>query len=372
MRNVSKALVFAGILSGMVSSASSSVFADNVIIVRPDSNRRQYGHRNRKSENDSVIVPSGESVIVPENAIGSKSTFPTNFNAKRESLVHRVYSGADLVSALTIGEKCPDGSLRIELVGDVTLSADVNLPSGTILNLNGHTIEVTPDATITVGTKTLTGRTPYKVWREGKDVWRSKDVYSYGPRGERRTTTEYYKEHLPGHYDTEFKDEFSYDDKVTVKIMNGRIIGQKCPKGKSAESAYWYSETHGGVGNTKRSVIDVLSGNLIIRNLYLTGHEGGNGGDATYSALWHVPFIGGGDGGNGGTGGIGSDVFFVEKGHGKVLNEGGSVFEPGRGGAGGKGSGPNPGYWLWSGSFGKDGDRGKSGTAINDSGSLMR
>ena len=327
----------------------------------------------------------------------------TKYNAGREKTVHRICSGADLAYVLSSGKRCAhDGSLRVELLNNITLSSDLTLPSGTVLNLNGYTIEVTPDATIILGKKKLKSRTPYKVWHEGKDVWRSRDVYSYGSDGKRSSTTEWYKERLPGYYETKFRYDFSYDDGAVAKIINGRIVGQKCKKIEAAKDAYWYSEAHGKVGYNKDSykaeraaqgkvgdekesfikdrkemvgdenaVIKVLSGNLIVSNLYISGHEGGDGGDATYaSAFVHLP--GGGWGGNGGKGGKGSNIFSVEIGHGKVLNEGGCIFEPGRGGAGGKGSGPNPGYWLWSGSSGNDGQGGEAGEIINDTGSLMR
>ena len=320
---------------------------------------------NRKIDLNSELRRSSDFLFEDE------SNVPKRFNAGKDKLIHRVSSGADLVYALSGGTRCEDGSLRVELLNDIILSSDLKLPNNTVINLKGYTIEVTPDATITIGTKTLVGRTPYQVWHEGKDVWRHNDVYSYNSRGERQSTTEWYKERIPGYYETKFKDEFSYDDKANAKIINGRIIGQKCKKTDPTKNAYWYGEAHGKVGNSKKSVIVVLSGNFIVGNLYISGHEGGDGGDATYSALWHIPF-GGGDGGNGGPGGKGSDVFYVEVGHGKVLNEGGCIFVPGRGGDGGKGSGPNPGYWLWSGSSGKDGASGQSGETINHTGSLMR
>lgn len=347
----SKRLGSIGSLFGIAFVSGCTAFAHNAGI-RNYSSQNNY-NVNRKINLNSELRNKGSFLFEEE------TNAPKKFSAGKDKFIHRVSSGADLVYALSGGTRCEDGSLRVELLNDLKLSSDLKLPNGTIINLNGYTIKVTSDATITVGTKTLVGRTPYQVWHEGKDVWRY--ISGLG----------LYREHIPGYYETKFKDEFSYDDRVSAKIINGRIIGQKCKKIDSTKDAYWYSDAHGKVGNSKRSVIDVLSGNLIIGNLYISGHEGGDGGNATYSDLWHIPF-GGGDGGNGGTGGKGSDVFYVEVGHGKVLNEGGCVFMPGRGGAGGKGSGPNPGYWLVSGSSGKKGASGQSGEVINDFGSLMK
>ena len=359
----SKLLGVIGSLLGIAFVSGYTAFARNAGI-RNYSSQNNY-NVNRKIDLNLELRRSSDFLFEKE------ANVPKRFNARKDKFIHRVSSGADLVFALSKGTRCEDEPLRVELLNDITLSSDLKLPNNTVINLKGYTIEVTPDATITIGTKTLVSRTPYKVWHEGKDVWRYKDVYVPNLNGEIQSVTQFYKEHIPGYYETKFKDEFSYDDKANAKIINGRIIGQKCKKTDPTKNAYWYSDAHGKVGNSKRSVIDVLSGNLIVGNLHISGHEGGDGGDATYSALWHIPF-GGGDGGNGGTGGKGSDVFYVEEGHGKVLNEGGCIFEPGRGGDGGKGSGPNPGYWLWSGSSGKDGASGQSGETINHTGSLMR
>ena len=353
-----------GSLFGIAFVSGCTGFARDVGVSRSNGSSQFY-NVNRKIDSNSELG-RGSDFLFEE-----KADVPKRFNYGKDKLIHRVRSGADLVFALSKGTRCEDEPLRVELLNDITLSSDLKLPNNTVINLKGYTIEVTPDATITIGTKTLVSRTPYKVWHEGKDVWRHKVVYAPNLNGGIRSFTEYYKEHIPGYYETKFEDVFSYDDKVNAKIINGRIIGQKCKNMDSTKDAYWYSEAHGKVGNSKRSVIDVLSGNLIVGNLYISGHDGGDGGDATYSDLWHIPF-GGGDGGNGGTGGKGSNVFYVEVGHGKVLNEGRCIFRPGRGGAGGKGSDPNPEYWLWSGSSGKNGSSGQSGEVINNPGSLMK
>ena len=357
----SKVLGSIGSLFGVVFISSCTGFARDVGVGRSNGSSKIY-NVNKKIDSDSELRSEGDFLFEEE------ANIPKRFNAGKGKLIYRVRSGADLVFALSKGTRCEDEPLRVELLNDITLSSDLKLPNNTVINLKGYTIEVTPDATITIGTKTLVSRTPYKVWHEGKDVWRHRDFYSFGSS---ERATGWYIEHIPGYYETKFEDVFSYDDKVNAKIINGRIIGQKCKNMDSTKDAYWYSEAHGKVGNSKRSVIDVLSGNLIVGNLYIGGHDGGDGGDATYSALWHIPF-GGGDGGNGGTGGKGSNVFYVEVGHGKVLNEGGCIFRPGHGGTGGKGSDPNPEYWLWSGSSGEDGASGQSGAVINNSGSLMK
>ena len=397
MRRFSKIFISVGTLFGAVVSGSTAFAGDFFGVGMAD--RRQSRHRlhdinNRRSSLD--LSPSNGDyslVFSDDDSVNQK-----NYNAGKEKIVHRVCSGADLAYVLSNGERCrSDGSLRVELLNNITLSSDLNLPSGTILNLNGYTIEVTQDAVITSGTKKVVKESPYTVWAE---VDRCENTYSYDSEGRRVTSTRRYKERVPR--GTRHNYVFSYDDRAVVKVINGRIVGQKCKKIEAAKDAYWYSEAHGKVGYDKGSyraekvargkvgdekifyiedrrdvvgdenaIINVLSGNLVVSNLYISGHEGGDGGDATYSALWHIPF-GGGDGGNGGKGGKGSNVFNVEVGHGKVLNKGGCIFEPGRGGAGGKGSGPNPSYWLWSGSSGKDGQGGEAGEIINDAGSLMR
>ena len=102
------------------------------------------------------LLSSGVFAAAVSNVCSYASTLPLPDDMKY--VVHEVFSGAELMSALASGKRCSDGKLRIRLAKNVYVTADLKLPSGTVLDLNGHILYMGPDATIIVGNKTVIRR----------------------------------------------------------------------------------------------------------------------------------------------------------------------------------------------------------------------
>lgn len=250
------------------------------------------------------------------------------------------------------------------LTKDLYIKNKLTIESNLTIDLNKHKlIFENPDVQISIGKK--------KLCRKGHPV-------THGGCHEKRTKeTRYYDEHgkkyitkiedcyvwVPEYKTIEYIDYYEYDDKLEVIIKNGFIEGANGQKVEDKKSAYWFWEANGGDGCTPVEVFNLVSGQLNLKNVQVVAGNGSNGGNATYSALWHVMLIGGGDGGDGGS------IFFADQG---MIVADNSDFFPGRGGIGGKGSRPNPNYWLWSGSYGKNGKDGKRGKIINENSKLLK
>ena len=259
----------------------------------------------------------------------------------------------------------------------ITIDIDANI------NLNGFRIEIlNSKSQINVGKKTLEESIPYQVYHEGH--WEKKaktsrthsssvNNYFYYPNNSVNNTTTYKTEYenvwVPGYYTTSYKDVYKWHDDIRVNIYNGSIVQSSAPSGASKFDAYWIRDAHGDPGSSAEDVFNLISGNLKLTKVNVKGGDGGNGGDATYSDVWHVPVFGGGNGGKGGNGGNGASIFKSD--HGTVAVSKDSTLVPGSYGKGGKGGEPNPNYWIIPGKKGKDGKCGSSGLYINDKNKLM-
>ncbi len=258
------------------------------------------------------------------------------------------------------------GRLDVVLVEDICIRDNLIVDSGSLnLNLNGHSMVFeSPDVQILVGKK-VKKEIPYEVRHPAQWETKTRQVRRYDDVLKCwRFVSEPYYEWVKEYVEVKYKTEIEYHG-ASVSIENGNIRGADGRSGKGgAGDAYWYFEACGEDGGTPLPLFKVISGGLRFSNCRIRTGDGGNGGDATYAALWHIPFIGGGDGGRGGDGGNGGSLCLSEKGQVLVSD---SNFKAGHGGKAGKGSKANPNYWLWSGSDGKDGKCGRDGGYLVDS-----
>ena len=289
--------------------------------------------------------------------------------------------GALKVALLRLSKTHEDA--EIVLTKDLYIRDSLTIDIDANINLNGFRIEIlNPKSQINIGKKTLEESIPYQVYHEGH--WETKaktsrtrslssNTYFYYPNTSVNNTTSYKTEYedvwVPGYYTTSYKDVYKWHDDIRVNICNGSIIQASAPSGASKLKAYWIKDAHGDPGSSAAAVFNLISGNLQLTKVNVKGGDGGNGGDATYSAVWHLPVFGGGNGGRGGNGGNGADIFKSD--HGTVAVSKDSTLVPGRCGKGGKGGDPNPNYWVIPGKKGKDGKCGIIGRYINDKNKLM-
>jgi hypothetical protein len=267
-----------------------------------------------------------------------------------------------------------DDNAEVVLTRDIHINDTLAIESNLTLDLNGHSLIFTgPTVQILVGKKTLVGQIPYQIYHEGHFERGSKRKYHQqhgNVPADNYYETEYYDVWIPGYYVTEYKDQYEYDSNVRVNIKNGVIKGADGFIVTDKKSAYWLSEARGEHGFSPFALFHVISGGLKVENIKIIAGNGSDGGGATHSALWHVPFIGGGDGGNGGKGGNGGSVFFAEQGVVSVDSK--SRLIPGKGGKGGNGSKANPNYWLWPGNDGQKGKDGNMGEVVNNNSKLLK
>ena len=259
-----------------------------------------------------------------------------------------------------------DNKPELVLTEDLYIKNNLEIESNLTIDLNKHRLVFkNPEVQISIGKKI---KVSYTVKHRGHYEKRTKGTRYYDENNKKYTTKEEdYDVWIPEYETTEYRDEYIYNVKVNIK--NGFIEGANGKKVEDKKSAYWSWDADGDDGCTPAEIFNLVSGQLNLKNVQVVAGNGSNGGNATYSALWHIPLIGGGDGGDGGNGGNGGSIFFAD--HGMVIADN-SNFIPGRGGVGGKKSKPNPGYWLWSGSYGEDGKNGKTGKIINEKSKLLQ
>ena len=283
-----------------------------------------------------------------------------------EKIILNADSEASLKSQIIFATKNKEKNIEIELTKDIPINNTLILDSNINLNLNKHVLKISnPNAQIEIGKKSLIGKFPYQVYHEGYfetvlDSVEFKD--KIGSKGK------YKQVWIPGYYTTEYKDQFEWDNNISVNIYNGVIEGSDALKVNNKTKAYYLSEAHGENGKSTADIFKLIRGNLSLKDLLVKCGDGSDGGNATYSSLWHIPF-GGGDGGNGGKGGNGGNVFFSEKGN--VIVNSNCTFITGNPGSGGKGSKANPNYWIYSGIPGENGKNGEKGKIINDKSKLL-
>ncbi|GMB10945.1 MAG: hypothetical protein NkDv07_0901 [Candidatus Improbicoccus devescovinae] len=267
------------------------------------------------------------------------------------------------------------GINEIILTKDIEITHPVEVPSSVTLDLNGHTITYgNPNVQISIGKKTLLGKVVSKVIHHPGYVINKEEnkniivTNGYQTNVIKQTT---YKPKVVGAYNSVvYKDVYSYDDDTCVSIRNGTIKGAEAFSVGDKDDAYWISQAHGTNGETPCPMIVGISGVLKLENVNLIAGNGSNGGNATYSNVWHLPFIGGGNGGHGGNAGNGGSIISCD--HTVVFVDKNTKFIPGLPGEPGRGSGPNPKYWVFKGSTGKDGKPGSCGYVINNHKKLIR
>lgn len=317
-------------------------------------------------------------------ACSAKEEYPDNFQdyksnscsekyINQEKIILEANSEGSLVSQIISATKNKEKNVEIRLTKDIQLNNSLILNSDINLNLNGHTLKLqNPNAQIEIGKKTLIGKLPYQIYHEGHFERRLKSSYEYKfkyKKSGHKNVQVWEDVWIPGYYTTAYKNEFAWDNSIRVTISNGNIKGANARKANDKTYAYFLTEAHGENGISPADLFKLTSGNLSLNNVLVKSGDGADGGDATYSSLWHVPLIGGGDGGNGGNGGNGSNIFFSEKGN--VIVDSNCTLIPGSAGIGGRGSKENPNYWVYGGSAGKNGYIGKDGNIINDESKLF-
>lgn len=298
----------------------------------------------------------------------------------------------------------------IKLNNDITIYRDLTIKKDTSIDLNGFNLRLAdPNIKIIIGESILKGSIPYQVYHPGHyelkvteetvlvqddepeikiKIKDDSGIYSNDKikiritdnslnNNKRKTITKTEDVWIPGYYETKYKYIYDYPE-ISVKFQNGIIDKNTLTKnaldGASAsKNAYWRREANGEDGKTPTPMFKLISGNLVLKNLTVLGCDGGNGGDATYSALWHTPFLGinGGDGGNGGCAGNGGDIFCSEKGTVTIDKNTNKRLYPGEAGIPGKGSEANPNYWLIPSFDGEDGEKGRNGKVINNNEKLF-
>lgn len=280
-----------------------------------------------------------------------------------------VSSAAELALSLEEGKAKELQQIKVKLARDITLNGNLKLPNGTELDLNGHNLFISPNASLTVGEK-IEVRHEETIHHPPKFVTKSETKYitSSSNSSDNTKETRYYDVLVPAHDEKVVKYSYLYNDDFVVKIFSsggtGRIVGLRCEDAPDdvKKGGYAFKGAKGKTGDSSCPVFNILSGSLFVKNLTIKACDGGNGGRATYAGFG---FIFGGSGGDGGDGGKGADVFCVEPEHGRVVNMGSCIFLPGKGGQGGAGSRHNPSYLLAAGSDGAWGMRGKDGKVIN-------
>lgn len=300
-----------------------------------------------------------------------------------------------------INESTKNKKIKVIFTSDIKLHNSIEINSDIDIDLNGHKlIFKSSDLNIVIGQKTLKSKIPYQVYHEGHFETKRKvrnnynDTYSthnstyhnnnlnapfyYNPYNNAEysnrynvsntyntsNTVEYEDIWVPGYYETKYKNVYEYNNDICVSISNGKIFGHDAPNADSKEHAYWYSDAHGYDATSPKTMFELISGKLFLENVLVKCGNGGKGGNATYSSVWHIPVFGGGNGGNGGKGGNGGSIFNSDEG--KVFIDRDCILNVGKGGNGGKGSKCNPNYWILSGSHGKNGKNGSEGNIIND------
>ena len=279
-------------------------------------------------------------------------------NSNSEKILN-VDSESSLCHAIKSASNSKNNIRKIVLTKDIFLSQPLTIESSLDIDLNFHKITIVdPNAQILIGKKTIT-RESYQVYYDGRFVPQVERVWVNGNLISKETNV-----YVPGHYETRYRNNASYEKDITVSISNGDINGCTPADAKNTEYAYWFINAFGHYGYTPKAVFNIISGKLFLSNVSVMCGNGSNGGNATYSAVWHIPIIGGGDGADGGDGGDGGSVFFSEEGF--VTVDSMCNFVPGKPGKGGKGSKGNPDCWILKGSTGRDGRKGKNGLIIND------
>lgn len=255
----------------------------------------------------------------------------------------------------------------IMLTRDLSIKESITFPSNRkiTLDLRGYTVHfLNPSVQFIMGDK-YTVQVPYTVYHEG--YWEEEKigretVYGFGAYGEKVIKGEkdvFRKIWIPPYSEVKYKEEYRYSNDAELTVKNGRIIGQDGKNGRSKDKIKFFkSSVSGEDGQTPSALFKAISGKLYISEMELVTGNGGNGGDAFYSAELHIPILGSGNGGNGGKGGNGGDAFEAEECEITTVDVN---FNFGKGGKGGKGSEPNPSAWLISGSKGKKGFNGKNG-----------
>lgn len=269
-----------------------------------------------------------------------------------QSHVYDVYNSRDLTEAV----KNAGMNDEVRLHSSIRLHNSLNIDHSLILNLNGHTITAGENGCkISVGKKVFVRKDKEEIWHEGYYKTVTDSSYTYGDTTSR--TYKYKNVWVPGHMEYIYTDVFDYDDSIDVIFKHGnvnRMDGLDGANGKKDSDG----DYNGQNGETPGAPIEVVSGILRLKSVTVKGGKGGQGGDGGYQSLWHIPF-GGGDAGNGGNGGNGGAAVYVEDGHGTCSLDRKSELVRGKPGRGGKSGEPNPNYWLYSGSDGKNGKDGR-------------
>lgn len=282
-----------------------------------------------------------------------------NLENDDEEKVLNVDSESALCHAVKSAANNKNSVKKIVVTKNIFLSQPLAIESSVDIDLDGHKITIkNPDAQILIGKKNII-RKSYEVYNPGRFVSSDDYVWVDGTRIIRHNTV-----YVPGHNETYYRYETYYKKDITVSISNGNIKGCTPANAEHTKKAYWHMNAYGKDGETPKEIFNLISGKLFLNNVSVVCGNGSNGGNATYSAVWHIPLIGGGDGADGGRGGDGGSVFFSEDG--SVTVDSWCKFVLGKPGNGGKGSKGNPDCWILKGSKGRDGKKGRKGYLINE------
>lgn len=230
----------------------------------------------------------------------------------------------------------------IYLNNDITLTQNLIIARSITLNLNNHSIIIPKKFFISCGKKE-----PIKNNKNIKNSIKSNCFFSLFKKNSQDTIYKYY-------------------DDVYITFKNGLIKKDNGENGydilnnKNILANHPKLINHGQVASPEFYII-VTSGTLNIKNITISGGNGGHGGNGTCTKEIHCLLSGSGS--NGGNGGNGINIFYVDMG--KIyINDSNPI--PGQGGKAGSGGKPNPNYWLWPGLKGSNGKDGKNGIIIND------
>lgn len=269
-----------------------------------------------------------------------------------ESKIYDVYDGRGLTEAV----RNAGINDEICLQNDIRLLTSLTINHSLILNLNGHTLTVGDnDKAICVGKKFFVRKDKEEIWHEGYYKTVMDSSYKCGKNG--KNTYKYKNVWIPGHSECVYTDVYGYDESVDITFKNGNIVRLSGRNGiDGVEDSD--SEYNGYDGETPGVAVAIVSGVLRLESVTIKGGDGGNGGNGGYQSLWHIPF-GGGAAGNGGNGGNGGNPIYIEQGHATCSLDSRSLLVKGKPGEGGKAGKPNPNYWIYSGSKGKNGKNGE-------------
>ncbi len=307
-----------------------------------------YAQNNISLGNNSITITAN---------INNISNYLENDDDDEEVL--NVDSESSLCHAVKIATNNTNSVKKIIVTKDISLSQPLVIESNIDIDLDGHKITIKdPEAQFLIGKKNIVEKS-YEMHIPGKFVSRDDYIWVNGTRIIKHNTV-----YVPGHNETYHRYDVHYEKDITVSISNGNIKGCTPDNAEHTEKAYWHMDAYGMDGGTPKEVFNLISGKLFLNNVSVVCGNGSNGGNATYSAVWHIPLIGGGDGADGGRGGDGGSVFFSEDG--SVTVDSKCKFVPGKPGRGGKGSKGNPNCWILKGSTGRDGKRGRNGSLINE------